>query len=399
MKVLQVNTVCGFGSTGRIVVELANMVNSRGDKCRIAYGRATDNPMYDDAYYIGSEIDHRVHGGLSRITDRQGFYSKAATQRFIKQVIEYNPDIIHLHNVHGYYLNIPILFEFLADFDKPVVWTLHDCWAFTGHCSYFDIAACEKWKSICDCCPQKKEYPSSYFLDSSKKNFLDKKHYFLLPKKTHIVTPSSWLQGLLKESFLAGVDSCVINNGINLNNFKRDEGKVRKKHNLENKTILLGVASIWGERKGFSDFIKLANEVTENTVIILVGVTQKQKEQLPKSVIGIERTNNIEELCQYYSDADYFLNLTYQDNFPTANIEALACGTPVITYKTGGSVEIADYTCGRVVNKGDIQEILSIISNSKFDHDACIKRAKKYDAASRYMDYYDLYKKLSINRC
>lgn len=391
MKVYEINTVCGYGSTGRIVVELAKYVQGRGGQCEIAYGREYGNASYANTYFIGTKLDHNIHGLLSRVCDRQGFYSHNATRSLVKHIKEYNPDVIHLHNLHGYYINIPILFDFLSHYGKPVIWTLHDCWAFTGHCTYFDMSNCEKWMIGCNHCPQKKEYPTSYFIDKSKKNYQDKKNWFQLPENMQIVTPSYWLKGLLDKSFLSSHESIVINNGINLSYFKRCEGKIREKYNIGNKTVLLGVASIWGDRKGYRDFLKLAEEIDEDMVIILVGLNSKQLKELPPSIIGIERTNSIDELCQVYSDADFFLNLTYQDNFPTTNIEALACGTPVLTYDTGGSVEIADSLSGIVVEKGNISAIKKAVKELRFDRDACVRRAKSFDANDRYADYYSLY--------
>ena len=243
-----------------------------------------------------------------------------------------------MHNLHGYYLNVGILFDYLKTCGKKIIWTLHDCWAFTGHCSYFTAAGCEKWKEQCFCCPQKCSYPKS-LIDKSERNFWRKRTVFTGIPNLTIVTPSKWLADLVKESFLKEYDVKVINNGIDLTAFKPTESDFRVKYGLENKKIILGVASVWDERKGLNDFVKLANEIDDDTCIVLVGVNEKQKKNLPSKILCVERTNNVAELAGVYTAADLFFNPTYEDNYPTVNLEAQACGTPVVTYATGGSIE------------------------------------------------------------
>ena len=392
MKVLQVNTVCGYGSTGRIAVNIGNYVTKQGQQCQIAFGRSNETPLYDDTYYIGNSLDHYLHGLLSRITDRQGFYSHIPTYNFIKHIKTYKPDIIHLHNIHGYYLNIHILFNFLRETNIPIVWTFHDCWPFTGHCTYFDMVRCKKWQTGCICCPAKRDYPTSYFMDQSWKNYEEKKELFSSLKKLYIVTPSCWLMNLVAKSFLGNQNIRVINNGIDTKVFRPIKTDVRDRYGIDNnKIVLLGVASLWGKRKGYLDFLKLANCIEENTIIVMVGLNDAQLKELPKNIVGIKRTNSIKELCEIYSTADYFLNLTYEDNFPTTNIEALACGTPVITYDTGGSVECITEKCGVIIEKGDYLKVLEIIENSHFKKEDCLERAHQYRTEDRIKDYYKLY--------
>ena len=391
MKILQVNTVCGYGSTGRITVSLAEHIRLFGAQCEIAYGRqSAEIQACPDAYYIGSYLDHNCHALLSRVTDRQGFYSKKATVSLINHIREYDPDIIHLHNIHGYYLHVPFLFEFLSSYGKPVIWTLHDCWPFTGHCTYFDLVNCEKWKAGCNHCPQKEEYPASLILDQSKKNYAEKAYWFKKVSDLHLIAPSMWLNNLIHKSFLKGIDCRVIYNGIDLSKFKRNCGTIRRKYGLDDKLVLLGVASIWGQRKGFRDFLELSKIVDKNTAIIMVGLSADQKRGLPESIIGIERTNSVEELSAFYSDADYYLNFTYQDNFPTTNIEALACGTPVVTYNVGGSVEAADKKSGLTIEKGDYQAVKNL-RKKQFDPVDCIARAQRFDAKRQANEYYSAY--------
>ncbi len=353
MRVLIINSVCGTGSTGRICVDIADMLTEKGYQCKIAYGRKKADENFNNyAVRIGSDIGVRLHGVLSRIFDNTGFYSTCATKKFIKWIKKYDPDVINLHNLHGYYLNIKLLFEYLKESGKPVVWTLHDCWPFTGHCAYFCSANCTKWKTGADgCCPKKKEYPASLFIDNSKNNYKRKKQLITALSNLTIVTPSQWLADLTRKSFLSDFPVKVINNGINTDNFKATTGDFIKQNGLENKKILLGVASIWEQRKGLNDFFSLRELLDDNYAIVLVGLTEKQKQELPQGIIGITRTENVEQLAEIYTAADVLVNPTREENYPTVNLEAQACGTPVVTYDTGGSAECLIEGVGAVTSE------------------------------------------------
>lgn len=359
MKVLMINTVCGTGSTGRICTDLANGLRANGDDCLICYGRG-EGVGYDKTYKIGSKLSFYLHALKTRITDKHGLGSKSATKKLIKKIREYSPDIIHLHNIHGYYVNYKLLFEFLAKYDKPIIWTLHDCWAFTGHCSYFDYIGCEKWKMECSKCSLKKEYPASRLFSAAISNFNNKKHYFRLPTNMIIVTPSVWLKNLVDESFLNKYPIKVINNGIDLSIFKPTPSNVKERLKIEDKFMILAVANIWNARKGIQDIIKLADTLNENEVIILVGKTNVAI--LHEKIIHIERTNNTIELAELYTAADVVINPTYEDNYPTVNLEAQACGTPVVTYATGGSVE--SVVNDNVVDKADYNALYKKIKTA-----------------------------------
>lgn len=396
VKILQINSVCGIGSTGRIATDIHNILVKMGHESYIAYGR--DIPKNcATAIKIGNKYDNYEHVALTRIYDKHGFGSKKATKEFINKIEEINPDIIHLHNIHGYYINIEILFDYLKKVNKPVIWTLHDCWVFTGHCAYFDYIGCNKWKNECFDCPEKKSYPASILMDNSKVNHYKKRNIFTGVKNLTIVTPSKWLAGLVKESFLCEYPVKVINNGIDLDTFKPTGSNFRQKYNLEDKYIILGVASIWDRRKGLKYFIELSNMLEEDEVIVLVGVSEKQKKELPNNIIGITKTNNIKELVGIYSTSDLFVNPTLEDNFPTTNLEALACGIPLITFNTGGSVEPITDETGFVVEKGDLQGILKCISlirkNKKSEFsEKCVMSAKEsYDKNDRFKEYISLY--------
>ena len=363
MKILMINVVCGIRSTGRICTDLATALEAQGHKVKIAYGREEVPEQFQKyAVRIGNDLDVKLHGMKSRLFDASGFGSKKVTERFIDWVKRYDPDVIHLHNIHGYYINIEVLFKYLKTCGKKIIWTLHDCWAFTGHCSYFDYVGCDKWKKECHNCAQKKEYPSCIGLDHSKQNYRLKRTLFTGIKNMTLVTPSQWICDLLKESYLKKYPVKVIHNGVDTTVFKPTQSNVKEKYHCEGKSIVLGVAAIWDRRKGLSSFIKLAKILDNKYQIILVGLSKEQIQKLPDNIIGIERTNSVQELVELYSVADVFVNPTLEDNYPTTNIEAIACGTPVITYDTGGSSESAEMY-GVSVPKKDVRKLVEEIKN------------------------------------
>ncbi len=361
MKILMINSVCGIRSTGRICTDLAQELEKQGHEVKIAYGRE-DVPAEFQKYAvrIGNDNDVKIHGVMARVFDASGFGSKSVTKKFISWVKKFDPDIIHLHNIHGYYINIEVLFEYLKICGKKIIWTLHDCWAFTGHSAFCDAVHCERWEKGCSDCPQIKEYPKSYS-DHSKTNWERKKSCFTGISNLMIVTPSHWLAGLVKRSFLKEYPVKVIHNGIDTTKFYPLSNDFREVYGLENKFVLLGVASSWNDLKGYSDFIKLSHMLSDEYRIVLVGLNQKQMEELPENIVGIQRTNSIKELAYIYSSADLFLNLTYCDNYPTVNLEARACGLPVVTYNTGGSPESAGMIPELTATKGDLKNVLKDI--------------------------------------
>lgn len=400
-KLFQVNSVVNTGSTGRIAEEIGHVATKLGWKSYIAYGREA-RESNSELIRIGNDWDIKWHGIKTRLFDEHGFGSEKATKRLINSLKQIEPDVIILHNLHGYYINIDVLFSYLANQDVPVFWILYDVWAFTGHCTYFDTVGCSKWKTECHNCPQRLEYPSSLFRDHSKSNYGIKRELFTSVKNLILITHSNWLGDLVKLSFLSRTRLFTINNGVNLEVFKPTNYQhILPNYDLDNKFILVGVASGWVKRKGFDDFIDLRNKLDEKYVIILVGVSHRQIKLLPKHIIGIERTESMEELAALYSRADIFVNPTYEDNFPTTNLEALACGTPVITYNTGGSPEAIDKQTGLVVEKGNIDGLVKAIreieAKGKAQYTAkCRERAVTcFNKDDRYLDYIKLYEEIS----
>ncbi len=400
MKVFEINTVYNSGSTGHIVADLKHILEENGDTCYVAYGRGKHEEK--NVFCISNKLDLYMHAFLTRITDRTGFFSRGATKKLIKIIQENQPDVIHIHNLHGYYLNIEMLFNFLKEYDKPVVLTLHDCWMFTGHCAYFDMSGCAKWKEGCYACQNLKQYPRA-LLDKSKKNYAQKKKLFTSLEKMTIVTPSKWLADQVKLSFLKNYPIEVINNGIDLQKFRPVSSNLRSKFNINNRFLIVGVASVWDDRKGLKYLVELAQRLGEQFAVVIIGLSKKQIKfykniESKGQLILLERTNSMNELAQWYSTADVFVNPTLEDNFPTTNIEALACGTPVITFDTGGSPEIlGNPPVGRVVPKGDRDKLYSAVyelatNENKFSMDTCVKQAQKYEKRMRFEEYIKIYR-------
>lgn len=393
MKILMINAVCGITSTGRICTDVADLLTEQGHECRIAYGRGKVPDKYlKYAVKIGSDIDTKIHGLSTRVFDNTGFCSVGATKRFIKWIKDYDPDIIHLHNIHGYYINIELLFGFLKEYNKPVLWTLHDCWAYTGHCAHYTFCGCDRWLDGCFACPQKKTYPASFVFDRSKLNYINKKRIFTGVNNLTVITPSQWLKGEVEKSFLKEYEVKAINNGIDLNIFKPFQSDFKSKYGINDKKIVLGVANVWSKRKGVVDIIQLSDKLDDSYKIVIVG--DLRNEVVPEKILHIAHTNSPEELAQIYTAADVFVNPTYEDNFPTTNLESMACGTPVITYKTGGSPEAIDKNCGAVVECGNVDAIIAAIQDLMTNGNECINASLNYDKKLCFQQYINLYKEM-----
>lgn len=398
-KVVEINTY-DYGSTGKIMIQIADNAR-RNDFFVYTFSRSWKNQKKNTKWhnYLGSYIENGTHHVLTEITGYDGCFSFFGTKKLLRKFDEIDPDIIHLHNLHGFYINLPMLFKYIKKKNISVIWTLHDCWAFTGHCPYFTITKCDKWKSGCYKCKSYKKYPSTKF-DNSKVMWKLKKEWFTGVKDLTIVTPSQWLADLVKQSFLGQYLVEVINNGIDLSIFKPTKNSFKEKYNItDDKYIILGVAFGWGERKGLDVFIELAMRLDERFQIVLVGTNDEIDELLPNNIISIHRTNDQQELAGIYSAANLFVNPTREENYPTVNMESIACGTPVLTFKTGGSPEIVDETCGSVVLCNDIdgleKEIRRISINNPFSKEQCLERARlNYDMNDKFQQYIDMYQKI-----
>lgn len=405
-KLLQINPVIRVNtSTGRIMQEIGELAMQNGWECHIAYSKGRDGirKCRSDIIPVGNKWSTAWHGIETRLFDRHGLASSHATRQFVRKIEEIRPDVVHIHNIHGYFLNYQILFDYLSKAGIPVVWTVHDCWLYTGHCYYYSFAGCDRWQTGCHHCPQKKEFPTSLFCDRSRRNFEDKKAAFTsMPLDRMTIVPvSEWIRNEMRRSFLSAYPFRVIHNGINTDIFNvYDDRQVRKTFGLGNRHILLGVASIWSREKGLDDFIRMAGMLNEDEVVVLVGIKPEDRKRLPDNVVGIARTENIRQLAELYAAADVFVNPTWQDNYPTVNMEAIACGTPVVTYRTGGSVEVITPATGMIVEQGNLNELLKSIreieSKGKASYqEACRKYALlNFKKEDRYMEYLRLYEEL-----
>ena len=391
MKVIQINSVCGRGSTGKICVSVSNLLNENGVQNYNVYStRTSDCP---NGIKLSSDIYIKLQALFSRLFGNYGFNSFFATKKLIRFLDLEKPDIIHIHNIHSHNCNIGKLFEYIKKNNIKVFYTFHDCWTFTAYCPYFDLVKCDKWRKKCCNCPQYKRY--SWFFDRSSFLFERKRKMFQGLNLT-IITPSRWLANLVNQSFLRDYPVKVINNGIDLSVFKPTESNFRKRYELNGKKIVLGVAAGWDRRKGLDVFVDLVHRLSDDYVVILVGTDKKIDLMLPKKIISIHRTNNQKELAEIYSVADVFVNPTREENYPTVNMEAIACGTPVVTFRTGGSPEIVDETCGSVVNCDDIDslynEIVRICEQKPYSTEACLARSRNFDRNERFDEYVKLYR-------
>lgn len=405
-KLLQINPVIRVNtSTGRIMQEIGELAMQNGWECHIAYSKGRDGirECRSDIIPVGNKWSTAWHGIETRLFDRHGLASSHATRQFVRKIEEIRPDVVHIHNIHGYFLNYQILFDYLSKAGIPVVWTVHDCWLYTGHCYYYSFAGCDRWQTGCHHCPQKKEFPTSLFCDRSRRNFEDKKSAFTsMPLDGMTIVPvSEWIRNEMRCSFLSAYPFRVIHNGINTDIFNiYDDRQVRKTFGLGNRHILLGVASIWSREKGLDDFIRMAGMLNEDEVVVLVGIKPEDRKRLTDNVVGIARTENIRQLAELYAAADVFVNPTWQDNYPTVNMEAIACGTPVVTYRTGGSVEVITPATGMIVEQGNLNELLKSIreieNKGKASYqEACRKYALlNFKKEDRYMEYLRLYEEL-----
>lgn len=398
MRIVQINGGAK-GSTGKIMMGIAEIARAQGHEVMCASPITTTNrdAGEDCGYYrIGTFNGRRANVALARITGFNGCFAWLETYKLLKKIDEFKPDIIHLHNLHDSYINLPMLFSYIKKHNVPTVWTLHDCWAFTGQCPHFTMVKCDKWKVGCHNCPQYKEYPASLY-DNTKKMWQLKKKWFTGVKNMTIVTPSKWLARLAQESYLKEYSIQVINNGIDLNVFKPTQSNFREQYGIPgDKYIVLGVSFAWGYRKGLDCFVEMAEKLSERYQIVLVGTDDEIDKNLPQSIISIHRTQNQRELAEIYSAADAFAMPTREENYPTVNMEAIACGTPVVTFDTGGSPEMLDDKTGIVVEANDIEAtkkaIKDICEKKRCnDEEYIVAYSKKFNMQKRFAEYIELY--------
>lgn len=402
--IVGVNTF-NIGSTGRIMLQIGTFAEKMQYTFIPFYPKCRDNSKKNPKHgkFIGDRITRNIHYILGEYFGLEGFGSLFATYKFIKQMKEINPNIIHLHNIHGCYLNFPILFKYIKKYNLKVVWTLHDCWTFTGRCPYFIKSECDKWKVGCGkCVYPKNEYPYAR-RDTTHFMWKSKKRWFQDIQQMIIVTPSKWLAGLVKQSYLSSYEVKVINNGIDIEKFKPVETAFRKNNGITyEEKIILGVAFNWDERKGLDVFLELFKRLDQGKYkIVLVGTNSEVDKKLPKEIISIHRTDSQEQLAEIYSAADCFVNPTREDNFPTVNLEALACGTPVVSFDVGGSIEMLTETTGIGIKVGDIESMESAVKevciSKKFTCESCRNQALKFDYRIKMKNYVQLYERINGN--
>lgn len=397
MKVVQINSFCGSGSTGNICVQVSRMLTKQGVENYILY--TSGNSDYPLGKRYMSPLEGKLQALKSRILGNFGFNSKAATKRLLALLEEIQPQIVHLHNLHGHNCNLEMLLQYLKEKKIKTVWTFHDCWAFTGYCPHYDMVGCDRWKTGCGSCPQRKKY--SWFLDRSHTMF-EKKKELLTGMDLTIVTPSQWLADQVKQSFLYDKEIKVMYNGIDLSVFRPDFSDLREKYRCTGKYLVLGVAFGWGARKGLDVFCDLAKRLGDRYQILLVGTNEEVDKQIPENVISVHRTQDQKELAALYTCADVFVNPTREEVLGLTNLEALACGTPVVTFQTGGSPECIDENCGIVVLRNDINAmaaaIRKICEERPFTSENCIRRAAAFDANDRFREYLELYLPFRENR-
>lgn len=396
MRILLVNTFIGSTSTGNLTYEIYKCCVENGNECVIAYGRK-DVKKDAKTYKISNIFDYNIHALWTRLTDLNGSASYFTTKRFLRFIDEYSPDVIHLHNLHGYYLNLKLFFEYVDRRNIPIVWTFHDCWPFTGHCPYYTNIACDRWQIECHNCPKKREHPASLLLDNSRKNYRTKNALFHLPRRMIITPVSEWLSGEVRKSFFKDVKIRTVYNGINLDVFQPVESCFKQKQEIENKKMLLGVAINWVPTKGLDDFIELNNKISDEYVIVLVVLDEEQLKDLPKGIIGLRRTENVQQLVEIYSAADVFVNPSREETFGMVTAEAMACGTPTVVYNATASPELVDEKTGRVVEVGDVDELYHQIQrvDKKLMKKSCRERAEQlFDKSVNQKQYLEIYDEL-----
>lgn len=401
MNVLQVNTVYPNGSTGRITAAIATYTAAQPHtRAMVAFG-VGEEVRADSlcALRIGTPWERKIHGAKRKLFDAEGYGSRRATRKLIRLCENTNVDVVHLHNLHGCYIHLKSWFGYLQKANIPVVWTLHDCWAVTGHCAHFDFCGCMQWKTLCRSCPQKHEYPECIGFSGSKRNYRMKERLFTSLPKLTLAAPSQWIQTITAQSYLQKYPARVVYNGVDTKVFQPTESDIRVKHHINGKKLLLFVASEWTERKGLLVIADLANRLDNTYQLAVVGLKEAQIKDLPHNVLGVEHLSSAHDLCAWYTAADCFVNPTLEDTMPLVNLEALACGTPIAVFRTGGCPEVVTDACGMVVPKNDANALAEavqlICAKPKTSyHKACIEQAARFSMDKTIQSYYQLYQEV-----
>lgn len=396
MKILQINACYGYLSTGIIIEDLEKEIYKSEGVCYVAYQTAVKEPVC--GFRIGNKFDRYIHGIHSRIFGKQGYRSNRATKKLLKWIVSVNPDIIHLHNLHSNYLNFNMLCDYIAEKNIKTVYTFHDCWAFTGKCSHYASASCDKWQTSCGNCPQLKNEVPSLIFDNTGKVLKDRtQHLNKIPDLT-IVPCSFWMEEQIKKSLLKPKRIVTLYNGTDTNMFRPHSNSFRKDYKLDDKFLILGFANKWSNTKNIEGVKFISGNLADDEIIVIVGCNEKQKELFSKfkNIVPVGYIGDRQLLSDIYSSADVFVNLTYEDTLPTVNMESICSKTPVITFNSCGSPELVSSSTGIVVDKGDFEGILNAIrfvkeNSAQFDFEDLIK---KYDKNVCYNKYIELYKQI-----
>lgn len=395
-RLLMINVALNWGSTGKIVEGIGALAQKQGWEVVVAHGARYKNLSYLLSFQVSSKVGEWVHFVESSLFDAQGLGSRCDTKRFLKELDNIKPDLVHIHNIHGCFINYPRLFTYLKEHNIPVVWTLHDCWSMTGHCTHFMRTDCQKWQTVCHHCPQKKTFPATYLLDRSRRNYELKKNLFTSMPQMHITTVSGWLKGVAESSYLRKFPITIVPNGIKTDVLTAVDSDIRERYHLQDKKMLLAVAIGLDERKGLHDYIKLSEILPKQYQLVLVGLTDEERKALPDNIIAEKRTNGMKELAAYYTAADVLLSLSYEETFGLTIVEAMACGTPAIVYDNTAQPELITPETGKVVPTGDIDSVVKAIEEfcskpkDSFS-EVCRKFAVQYDETLIYQKYLEIY--------
>ena len=404
-SLVEINTVVN-NSTGRIMHDIQREADILGMETLSIVGRRhvyTDVPCVK----LGNAVSFWIHVIWTTLTDRHGLepiLSVIYTGKMVRRIKEANPGIIHLHNIHGYYLHYPTLMKYLAyEYKGKIIWTFHDLWPITGHCAYYSAVNCDKWMTGCNHCPNKKRYPVSLGLDGSRKNYEIKQKLFTSLSNLTITVPSEWMASQVRQSFMGKYPVEVINNGIDTVVFDHNRLAVDSdtessrcvgKTSWSDKKILLSVASIWDDRKGLKDLVALSDKLNDDYVMVIVGLSKHQISMLPKGVIGITRTENIDELVSLYSRANIFINPSLEESFSLVTVEALSCGCPCIVLDTSAVAELVNDDNGVVLHSHkpeDYLDAIKSIENRRYSRENVRATALKYDNKYMLEGYMRLY--------